>query len=199
VHRRAPDSDQATTRERILDVALDLFIDQGFDKTSLREIAQQLGLTKAAVYYHFASKDDILLALHLRLHTVFTELLDQMEPDRGKGLAAWEPVLEGLVDSMIANRRLFVMHDRNRAAFENLHERHHHTGEAEEFEGRIRDALADPALSTRERVRLACSLGALTFAIALASESLTDVPSDELATILRETVGDLLKPPVRSR
>ena len=56
------------TRERILDVALDLFTEQGFDGTSLRQIAEQLGVTKAALYYHFESKDDILMALHLRLH-----------------------------------------------------------------------------------------------------------------------------------
>ena len=42
-----------------MDIALDLFIEQGYDKTSLRQIAEQLGHTKAAVYYHFASKDDI--------------------------------------------------------------------------------------------------------------------------------------------
>src|SRR5271155_1374516 len=61
------------TRERILDIALDLFIDKGFDKTSLREIAEQLGFSKAALYYHFASKDDILLALHYRLHDLGRE------------------------------------------------------------------------------------------------------------------------------
>ena len=65
----------ASTRERILDVALDLFIEKGFDGTSLREIAEQLGVTKAALYYHFASKDDILMALHMRLHEVGKDAL----------------------------------------------------------------------------------------------------------------------------
>ena len=62
-----PERDASSTRERILDIALDLFIEQGFDKTSLRQIAEKLGFSKAALYYHFASKDDILMALHLRL------------------------------------------------------------------------------------------------------------------------------------
>ena len=44
-------------------MALDLFTEKGFDGTSLREIAERLGVTKAALYYHFASKDDILMAL----------------------------------------------------------------------------------------------------------------------------------------
>ncbi len=55
-------------RERILDVALELFTEQGYEKTSLREIADRLGVTKAALYYHFPSKGDIFLELHLRLH-----------------------------------------------------------------------------------------------------------------------------------
>ena len=48
--------DEGDTRERILDVALDLFIEQGYDKTSLRQIAEPLGFTQAAIYYHFAAK-----------------------------------------------------------------------------------------------------------------------------------------------
>ena len=40
-----------------------LFVDRGYDKTS-REIAERLGVTKAAIYYHFRSREDILMALH---------------------------------------------------------------------------------------------------------------------------------------
>lgn len=50
-------------RERILQVALESFTEQGYDGTSLREIAEQLDVTKAALYYHFKSKDAILLTL----------------------------------------------------------------------------------------------------------------------------------------
>ena len=51
------------TKDRILDAALDLFIERGYDKTSLREIAEQVGVTKAALYYHFASKKEIFRTL----------------------------------------------------------------------------------------------------------------------------------------
>ena len=44
-------------------VALDLFTSKGFEATSLREIAEQLGISKAALYYHFASKDDIVRSI----------------------------------------------------------------------------------------------------------------------------------------
>jgi AcrR family transcriptional regulator len=53
----APRSD---TRARIIAVALELFSEQGYEKTSLREIADRLGVTKAALYYHFKTKDDIV-------------------------------------------------------------------------------------------------------------------------------------------
>jgi AcrR family transcriptional regulator len=48
------------TRERIQEIALELFAEQGYEKTSLREIAERLGVTKAALYYHFRSKEDIV-------------------------------------------------------------------------------------------------------------------------------------------
>ncbi|KJK58349.1 TetR/AcrR family transcriptional regulator [Saccharothrix sp. ST-888] len=53
-------SPRTDTRARILDVALELFSEQGYEKTSLREIADRLGVTKAALYYHFKTKDDIV-------------------------------------------------------------------------------------------------------------------------------------------
>jgi len=48
------------TRGRILEAARRRFADQGYEATSLREIAEDLGVTKAALYYHFPSKVDIL-------------------------------------------------------------------------------------------------------------------------------------------
>ncbi|WP_037602214.1 TetR/AcrR family transcriptional regulator [Streptacidiphilus rugosus] len=51
------------TRARILDVALELFVEHGYEKTSLREIADRLGVTKAALYYHFRTKEDILAGI----------------------------------------------------------------------------------------------------------------------------------------
>ena len=44
-------------------VALDLFTSKGYEATSLREIAEQLGISKAALYYYFASKDDIVRSI----------------------------------------------------------------------------------------------------------------------------------------
>ena len=58
-----PAAEGQNARSRIQDVALQLFIDEGYDKTSLREIAEKLGVTKAALYYHFPTKEAIVASL----------------------------------------------------------------------------------------------------------------------------------------
>jgi AcrR family transcriptional regulator len=51
------------TRRRILDVARELFASQGYAGTSIADITGRLGMSKAALYYHFRSKAEILSAL----------------------------------------------------------------------------------------------------------------------------------------
>ncbi len=60
VARRAPGID---TRRRIVAVALELFATKGYAGTSIRDIAEPMGMTKAALYYHFSSKEQILEAV----------------------------------------------------------------------------------------------------------------------------------------
>src|SRR5882757_3784987 len=63
------------TRTRIKDVALTLFTEQGYEATSLREIAEALGVTKAALYYHFKTKEDIVSSLTEDRAAVVDELI----------------------------------------------------------------------------------------------------------------------------
>jgi AcrR family transcriptional regulator len=51
------------TRRQILDASLHLFSEHGFARTSVRAIARYVGITNAAIYYHFASKQELLEAL----------------------------------------------------------------------------------------------------------------------------------------
>jgi AcrR family transcriptional regulator len=51
------------TRARIQQAALELFAVRGVQQTSLRDIAERLGVTKPALYYHFASREDLLNSL----------------------------------------------------------------------------------------------------------------------------------------
>ena len=48
---------------KILDTAERLFIEKGYDRASLQEIIQETGLSKGAIYHHFASKEEILYAV----------------------------------------------------------------------------------------------------------------------------------------
>ncbi|MGN0708089.1 MAG: TetR/AcrR family transcriptional regulator [Faecalibacterium sp.] len=58
---------EKSTRERILEQALALFARSGYSGTSMSEIAAQVGVTKAALYRHFAGKEDILAAILARM------------------------------------------------------------------------------------------------------------------------------------
>ncbi|MFN3007928.1 TetR/AcrR family transcriptional regulator [Mycolicibacterium wolinskyi] len=63
------------TRDKIRSVALDLFSTHGYDQTSIRQIAEQLGITKAAIYYHFSAKEDIVVSLSNDLRTGVDDIL----------------------------------------------------------------------------------------------------------------------------
>lgn len=60
------------TKQRILQTARELFATKGVQQTSLQEIADRLGITKPALYYHFASREDLI-------RSIVTPLLDDGE------------------------------------------------------------------------------------------------------------------------
>ncbi|HEV2889553.1 MAG TPA: helix-turn-helix domain-containing protein [Frankiaceae bacterium] len=66
-----------TTREQILRAALELFSSQGYDATSLRQIAERLGLTKAALYYHFPAKEHLVVELTRPFLEGFAEVVGE--------------------------------------------------------------------------------------------------------------------------
>ena len=187
-----PSGDQvgASTRERILDVALDLFTDQGFDGTSMREIAERLHISKPAIYYHFASKDEILMALHMRLHEFGKAALARLA-GQTVTLQTWGSLLNELLDQMLAQRKIFLMHERNQAALEKLHSKDH-DDEHDDIQQRFRQALADPSLSLRDRVRMACSLGPVFGGLFMAGDAFDDVSSAELGSLVRDAVRDIV-------
>ena len=192
--RRSPGEDEpvaATTRDRILDVALDLFIDQGYDGTSLRQIADRLGITKAALYYHFEAKEDILMALHLRLHEFGKTALGTMTGDEPITLELWGALLDEVVDQMLVQRKLFLMHERNQAALEKLHNAGH-DAEHEDFQNQLRQVLADPRVPVRDRVRMAASMGAVFAGLFLPGDAFPESDNKELGKLLRECVHDVL-------
>ena len=93
------------TRQQLLDVAIRLFAERGFDATSLQMIADEMGVTKAAVYYHFRAKTDILLALVEPVHEQLNQLLDAVEAKRSRRDRI-ETLASGIADLGIAQRAL---------------------------------------------------------------------------------------------
>jgi AcrR family transcriptional regulator len=89
---RSSRRDGSGTRHAAQRVALELFTAQGYESTSLRQIAERLGINKASLYYHFASKEDILRSL-------FSERGNEAED-----LLAWlseQPAEPGLVRTAV--------------------------------------------------------------------------------------------------
>jgi AcrR family transcriptional regulator len=63
-------------RQRITDEAARLFVSDGYAKTSLRDIAAAVGIKAGSIYYHFESKDDLLLAILRRGLDVMVEAFE---------------------------------------------------------------------------------------------------------------------------
>lgn len=74
------------TKEKILEAALDLFREQGFDGTSMRDIANRAGVATGLAYYYFESKDAIVLAYYDRAYTELGPILEKAQT--GKKLDA---------------------------------------------------------------------------------------------------------------
>jgi AcrR family transcriptional regulator len=83
------------TRRRILAVAQELFAEQGYAGTSIADIAGRLGTSKAALYYHFRSKTEIIEALLARPLMAYSELADGAAAGR-RGV---EDVLGAVIDT----------------------------------------------------------------------------------------------------
>jgi AcrR family transcriptional regulator len=180
------------TRERILEVALKLFNEQGYDKTSLREIAERLDVTKAALYYHFERKEDILVELHQRLQAVGGDLVGQLARlDDQEIVRAWPGLLDQFIEQVLANCELFLLRQRNHSAFEQLARSDHQPPEKDGIEQQVRRVLANPAIPLADRVRIASSIGGVVSALMGASGMFGEVPRAQLAELVRDTVQDL--------
>ncbi|CAL9534073.1 TetR/AcrR family transcriptional regulator [Streptomyces griseomycini] len=141
------------TRQRIQDVALELFAEQGYEKTSLREIAERLEVTKAALYYHFRTKEEILVSIFEDLARPIEDLIEwgRHQPHT---LETKQEIVRRYSDALADAAPLFrFMHD-NQATVRELR-----VGEM--FKSRalgLRDILVDPEADLVDQVRCASAL-----------------------------------------
>ncbi len=81
----------AQTRQHILDASLHLFSRHGYPNTTVRDIAREAGITDAAIYYHFATKGDLL---HELVNT-------RLRPDQSATQWAQEASIQEVVHAVI--------------------------------------------------------------------------------------------------
>lgn len=110
---------RSDTRQRIQDVALELFAEQGYERTSLREIAERLAVTKAALYYHFKTKEDILVSIFEDVARPIDELVEWAE-SRPRDLETGLAVLRRYAELLDRAAPLFRFLHENQAALREL-------------------------------------------------------------------------------
>jgi AcrR family transcriptional regulator len=159
------------TRVRILAEALELMAEHGYAATSTREVCERMGFTKAALYYHFRSKDELLFELVEPLVSDLRALVPV--DDAVSSPAARRALLTAYVDLVLGRADLI------RVLYEDPSVRRHPAlAEATEaYSAMVRSlsGLAEPALTARARARGA--LGAVN-AVLLRAE-----PGDDRAEL----------------
>lgn len=146
------------TRRAILGEALNLFSQRGYAATPLRDIAEPLGLTVAAIYYHYPSKDALLADVAEPLLSDYNRVLEAAESSQPRSLLARRrELLTNILDVVIRHRDLFRFVTRD-LAFLN----HPTLGPRRDDQlKRFRALLAGPDDSQEAELRASAALGVL--------------------------------------
>jgi AcrR family transcriptional regulator len=183
-------SPQPGTRERILDAAMRRFIDQGYDGTSLREIADDLGFTKAALYYHFQTKDQILEALLEPMDVLIEGLFERLES--ATNLEEWAEALYWVIDQMHDNFDFFRLVQRNRTVLENVEREGGYMSHHEDMHVRFEATVQRLSPDVAERVRLVTAIAAVTGFDDWAPTIMMESDVTEIERNLKEVVRAIL-------
>jgi AcrR family transcriptional regulator len=86
-----------SAREKVLAAAEELFAEQGYDATSVAQVVARAGVTKGALYHHFAAKEDLLFAIY---HTLFAEQLAALDRIVARGADPATTIRE-IIDDLV--------------------------------------------------------------------------------------------------
>jgi AcrR family transcriptional regulator len=150
------------TRERIQSVALELFAEQGYETTSLREIAERLGVTKAALYYHFKSKEDIVGSLVEDYFGQIDALIEwgRSRPGTAESRGAVLSRYFGIVEE---GSEVFRMLHQNQAALSSLASAKHRSELFRERMDGLVGILTEPDAPLAGQIRAAVALASVSF------------------------------------
>lgn len=102
------DVEPSGTRQRLIDVAVVLFTRHSYAGTSLQMIADELGFTKAAIYHHFRTREQLLAAVLEPMFLQLRMIVDAAEAQRTPRARA-EHMLSGYADLAVRNRGLVAV------------------------------------------------------------------------------------------
>lgn len=149
-------SSPSGTREKILAVALARFSVESYRGASVRDLADDVGVTQPVLYYHFGSKDGILAALIEPLMEAGELLLQElMVADLDPGTLAAR-ALEGYYDVIVDHLAVFQLVETDRSVRSHPEAGHRLADQASRF----LDIVA-PTTSQEDRVRAAAAVGAI--------------------------------------
>jgi AcrR family transcriptional regulator len=177
------------TRSRAQKVALELFAEQGYEKTSLREIAGRLGVTKAALYYHFKSKEDIVHSFTDDYFEEIDRLLDWAKAQPQTEETRRE-ILDRYVGIVLAGSEVFHFLEQNRAAVQGMEAGKERFARFRDRLDALVDLLAGPGASLRGRVRATTAVLSMGAACLLYLQQVDD--PDKLRAIVLEIATDLI-------
>lgn len=175
------------TRWRIQEIALERFTDNGYDQTSLREIAEDLGVTKAALYHHFKSKEEILDSILMQVSAELDSLVSWMK----SGPMTRERRIE-LLDRLSDIARgtpggVMRCMQQNEAAFQNLESA---TRLVHELKHKLWEAALPEGSTLEDRMRMRLAVTAVFLANKVEPEMGGSV--DERITAVRAIVADIV-------
>jgi AcrR family transcriptional regulator len=177
------------TRSRVQKVALELFAEQGYEKTSLREIAERLGVTKAALYYHFKSKEDIVHSFTDDYFAEFDALLDSAK-DQPPGDQTRRAILERYVGLVLEGSAVFRFLEQNRASMEGMESGKDRFARFRDRLDTFVDLLAGPAAPIRDRVRATAAIMSVGATCIFFLQQVDD--QEKLRAIVLEMATDLI-------
>ncbi len=90
--------------DALLDVAVRVFLERGYDGSSLDRVARAAGITKASIYYHARGKEDLLLRGVGRAFDALFAVLSQAQNESGSALSRMKNVVRGTIEIAIAKQ-----------------------------------------------------------------------------------------------
>jgi AcrR family transcriptional regulator len=176
------------TRTAIRETAVELFARHGYERTSLREIAERLGMTKAALYYHYPSKQALLLSIIEPLISEWKTVADKAETLQ-HSTAAVRGVLAECLDVLLRHRRIAGLFTRDAAAvFEAIGRMYEDIMAAHQ---RLHTWLAGPSPSPADRVRAFAATEVLGAALG-PDPTIAEIADDEMRAILLNAADAVL-------